>query len=175
MFIFVLVIENRWTFSSLIEYASSIISISVISYQIGLPAMLAYSYVWFILDAAHIINGALYESIYKHVNNAVAHNTREGNFKAGQYMRFGLILNAVLSIPIGFILILMMETFIGLFGYDEEVTGIARNYTILAVTSNLISYSSSLICCCCLTREKSRQFCGHKRVSFKGSTWEKCG
>ena len=57
----------RWTLSSFISYASSIITIGIISHLLGVAEMLCYSYVWFILYAANILSTALYNSVYKHV------------------------------------------------------------------------------------------------------------
>ena len=94
---------------------------------------------------AHILSNSLYGSLYKHVNNAAASGTPEGYHQAGQYIRIGLILNTIMTIPVSIILIFFMHDFIGLFGYGERVTNLAQGYTIIAVFKKFIETSSSFI------------------------------
>ena len=136
----------RWSFSSLIDYASSVVTIAIISHYIGVAEMITYSYVWFLLDAAHIISGALGTSLYKHVNNSAATETTAGYFNGGRYIRICIIINAIFSTVISVIMILYMDVFLGMFGYGQQVTGTANSYTALAVIHNFIIISSRYWC-----------------------------
>jgi Na+-driven multidrug efflux pump len=132
-----------WSFSEFVTSSASIITIGVISHYIGTAEMLCYSYVWFIMDAAHIVSGALYSSLYKHVNNAAALNTDEGHKKAGKYIRIAILFNFIISIPICIILIFTMGPIMKLYGYGKGIVKLSRKYTYVAAASNFISTTTS--------------------------------
>lgn len=108
----------------------------------NVASMIAYSYVWFIIDAAFIYSSALYNSLYKHVNNAIASKTEEGYTKAGKYIRVCIIINLIISIPISIGVVLAMDPIMEFYGfYDVKVQG----YAIIAVIHNFFSYTSSFV------------------------------
>ena len=107
--------------------------------------MIAYSYVWFILGAAHLIPGALYNSLYKHVNNAAALKTDEGYDKAGKYIRICIFINMFFSIPASIGVIVGMDSIMRLYGYGDNMVMLCTDYTAIAAISNFVSYTSSFI------------------------------
>ena len=109
--------------------------------------MIAYSYVWFILEAAHLICSALYNSLYKHVNNAVAMESEEGCDKAGKYIRIGVFINLFLSIPASIGVVFGMGSIMRMYGYEEKMVELCSHYTIVAVIDNFTTTSFGLVSC----------------------------
>lgn len=138
-------IPLRWTFSSFISYFASIVAIALISSFMSVAAMIAYSYVWFIIDAAFMYPCALYNSLYKHVNNAIAQETDEGYTKAGKYMKFCMIINFIISIPLSIAVYFAMGPIMRFYGFGEGMVDMCQGYTIISLVHNLFSYTSSFI------------------------------
>ena len=130
---------------SLITESSSIITLMIISQYMGLRDMLCYSNVWFIIYLAFVVNDAWYNVIYKHVNVSAALGTKEGYEVGGRYIQIGVIGNILLSIPLSVLAIIYIPDICRWIGYDEEVAEISRAYTIVAVGSNMISTTSTVI------------------------------
>lgn len=138
-------LARPWAYGSFVVNAASLITISVISHYMGVAEMICYSYVWFILDASHIISDAMFNSLYKHANNCVAMETDEGNEKAGKYIRVCIFCNAIISIPICIGLVFAMAPIMNLFGYGPKVIALTNQYTIVAAVSKVISSSDMYI------------------------------
>lgn len=134
-----------WTLTSFISYFASIVAIALISNFMSVAEMICYSYVWFILEAAFILSSALYNSLYKHVNNSIATETEEGYFKAGKYIRIGIIVNFVLSVPISIGMVFGMGSVFRLYGFGDQMVRLCHKYTIVAVIHNFTSTTSSFI------------------------------
>ena len=113
----------------------------IISHYIGTAEMIGYSYVWFLIDAAHLISGALHSSLYKHVNNAAALGTEEGYTRAGKYIRISVLFNFYLSIPVSFFLLFSVGPIMKLYGYGDYVAVISTEYAYIAIISNFIDTS----------------------------------
>lgn len=130
---------------SLIADISGIVTLMIISHYMGLRDMLCYSYVWFIIYLAFVVNDAWYGVIYKHVNISAALYTKEGYEAGGRYIQIGVIGNIILSIPLSVLAIIYIPDVCRWIGYDEDVAAISRSYTIVVVASNLLSTTSSII------------------------------
>ena len=135
----------RWMIQSLIADVSSIITLMLISQYMGLRDMLCYSNVWFIIYIAFVVNDAWYGVIYKHVNISAALYTIQGYEAGGRYIQIGVIGNILLSIPLSVLAIIYIPDICRWIGYDEEVAGISRAYTIVAVASNMVSTTSTIV------------------------------
>ena len=107
--------------------------------------MICYAYVWFIIGAAFIYSSALYSSLYKHVNNAVAAETEEGYNKAGKYIRVCIIINLIISVPISVGVVYGMGPIMRLYGFDDEIVQMCYGYTIIAVFHNFASTTSGFV------------------------------
>jgi len=138
-----------WTVSSFISDFASIISIALIASYMSIAEMICYSYVWFIIDAAFLFSTALYNSMYKHVSNAIAPDTDEGYFKAGKYIRISIIINLILSIPISVAVIFGMGSIFRMYGFEEQMVQLCSSYTIIAIihhlTTSISDYIASII------------------------------
>jgi Na+-driven multidrug efflux pump len=115
--------------------------VGLISHYIGTAEMIGYSYVWFLIDAAHLISGALHSSLYKHVNNAAALGTEEGYTRAGKYMRICALFNFYLSLPVSIFLIFSIGPIMKLYGYGGYVAAISTEYAYVAIFSNFVDTS----------------------------------
>ena len=133
---------QSWAFGSFVLSTASIVTIGIISHYIGTAEMICYSYVWFFMDAAHLVSGALYTSLYKHVNNAAALGTEEGWRKAGKYIRISIVFNFFMSVPIGAALYFSVGPIMKLYGYGAKIANLSTQYTLLAILSNFISTST---------------------------------
>lgn len=138
-------LATPWTISSFISDFASIVTIALISNYMSVAEMICYSYVWFIIGAAFILPSALYSSSYKHVNNAIASETEEGCFKAGKYIRISVIINTILSIPIGIAVIFGMEYILRLYGFADQMVQLSFGYTIIAVIHQVTSSTSGFM------------------------------
>ena len=130
---------------SFVGSVSSIITIALISHYIGTPEMICYSYVWFLLDASHLISDAMYNSLYKHANNCVAAETDEGYEKAGKYIRICMLFNNLISIPICTGMVFAMGPFMRMFGYGPKIVNLSKNYTIIASITKVISTCTGFV------------------------------
>jgi len=137
--------KQRWAFGAFVENAADIIKIAVISRNIGTAEMICYSYVWFVIDACHIISKAMYESLYKHANNAAALETEEGYVQAGKYIQICCIINSLLSFLISTCLVFTMGPILRIFGYGNKIVELSDSYIIIAVVTNLITISNSYL------------------------------
>jgi lysylphosphatidylglycerol synthetase-like protein (DUF2156 family) len=111
----------------------------------SVAAMICYSYVWFIIDAAFIYSSALYNSLYKHVNNAVATETDEGYNKAGTYIRVCMLINLIVSVPISIAVVYGMGPIMRFYGFDDATVLMCHDYTIIAVIHNFASTTSGFV------------------------------
>ncbi len=111
----------------------------------SVASMICYSYVWFIIDAAFLYPGALYNSLYKHVNNSVAGGDDAGYFKAGKYIRVCIIINLIISIPASIAIVFGMGSIFRFYGFGEAMVELSHGYTLIAVIHNVLSYTSSFI------------------------------
>jgi len=134
-------LAGPWAFSSFVLSTASIINIGVISHYIGTAEMICYGYVWFFMEATHIVSSALYTSLYKHANNAKALGTQEGYDRAGKYIRISIIFNFIISVPITIILMFTVGPSMRLYGYGNKIAILSQKYTLIACLSNFISSS----------------------------------
>ena len=137
--------RTRWTISSFISYLSSIVAIALISSYMSVAAMICYSYVWFIIEAAFIYSSALYNSLYKHVNNAVATETEEGYNKAGKYIRVCILINLIISVPISIGVVYGMGPIMKFYGFGDAMVQMCHGYTIIAVVHNFARTTSGFV------------------------------
>ena len=135
----------RWAFTSFVEGISSIIALATISHYIGIPEMICYSYVWFLLDASHIISDAMYNSLYKHANNCVAAETDEGYEKVGKYIRISMFCNNLISIPICIGMVYAIGPFMRMFGYGPKIVNLSMRYTVIAAINKVTSTCTGFV------------------------------
>lgn len=138
-------LARPWAFSTFVVNAASIINIAVISHYIGTAEMICYSYVWFVLDAGHIISDAMFNSLYKHANNCAALETKEGYLKAGKYIKICCVCNNFISTPICVGLVFAMAPIMAMFGYGPKIMNLTHTYTIIAAVSKVISTANMYV------------------------------
>lgn len=109
--------------------------------------MICYSYVWFILGAAHIVSSALYNSAYKHVNNASALESDSGYEIGGIYIRMSIAINFLISVPASIAVVVFMGNIMRMYGYGDKMVELCTNYSIIAAISNFASVTSGFITC----------------------------
>ncbi len=136
---------NSWTFSAFVESSASIVTVALISHYMGTAEMISYSYVWFILDAGHIVSNALYSSLYKHTSNCVGLGTEEAYYNAGKYIKICVVINAIFSIPVCVGLYFSMGSILQWFGYGAKIVAISQNYTIIAIVSQIAICSNMYV------------------------------
>lgn len=132
-----------WSFSSFVETSASLIRIAIISHFMGTGEMICYSYVWFLISLANVISEALYSSLYKHVNNAVALETEEGNINAGKYIRISLYLNVFTSLLVNTALIMTIDPIMRLYGYGEQIALLSQKYMYIAAVNDIMTSTIS--------------------------------
>lgn len=109
----------------------------------GTVEMICYSYTWFIISISSVVSEALYSSLYKHVNNAVALETEEGNTTAGKYIRIGMCINLFNSLLVNAVLITTIAPIMRLYGYGEQIALLSQNYMYIAAVNDLLTSSIS--------------------------------
>ena len=76
-----------------------------------------------------MLNCAFYSAIYKRVNMASALETDDGYKTAGKYMKLGIFVNALISIPVTVGTIFCIPLLMTWMGYEDSIVELSRGYT----------------------------------------------
>ena len=84
---------------------------------------------------------------YKHVNVAIATDTENSYYLAGNYIQLTIICHIIIVVPMSILLVYLIDIIMISMGYGMAVIEMCQAYTIIAVIHNLIETLLGTICC----------------------------
>ena len=133
-----------WSLSNFSYYLSFLVNIVLLSHYLGVAEMICYTWVWYIIELFHIGSSALFNSIYIHVNNAVALENDEGHFLAGKYLHLAMVGNILISIPASILVVMATSPILVMVGYGPKVIATCRKYAAISCLSNLFESTANM-------------------------------
>eukprot|EP00542_Grammatophora_oceanica_P015452 CAMPEP_0194050584 /NCGR_PEP_ID=MMETSP0009_2-20130614/36087_1 /TAXON_ID=210454 /ORGANISM="Grammatophora oceanica, Strain CCMP 410" /LENGTH=837 /DNA_ID=CAMNT_0038697295 /DNA_START=47 /DNA_END=2560 /DNA_ORIENTATION=- len=124
-----------FSIGALMEGINGIIFIAMVGHFIGTESVVAYTIVMLLVGLTTEFLGGVHESQF----TLCSHAYGAGNYKlAGQYVQISAILYSIMIIPTLILWIIFTDDVILLFGFDENVASIGRDYVTVTIFADWI-------------------------------------